>query len=221
MRRAAILVASTISLLASFLAPTTPVQAAGHEPIVFVHGWNSTGATWDTMKSRFAADGWSASELNAWTYNTAQSNATTAGQLAAFIDDVRARTGTEQVDLITHSMGSLSSRYYLKNLDSTGKVDEWVSLGGPNHGTQSANGCFQISCVEMRPGSTFLTNLNRGDETPGVFRYGTFWSDCDGVIYPADSTVLSGAVNTNVGCVTHSGLHENAGVYTQVRTFVQ
>jgi triacylglycerol lipase len=221
MRRAAILVASTISLLASFLAPTTPVQAAGHEPIVFVHGWNSTGATWDTMKSRFAADGWSASELNAWTYNTAQSNVTTAGQLSSYIDQVRSRTGAPEVDVVTHSMGGLSSRYYLKNLDATGKVDEWVSLGGPNHGTQSANGCFQISCVEMRPGSTFLTNLNRGDETPGVFRYGTFWSDCDGVIYPADSTVLSGAVNTNVGCVTHSGLHENAGVYTQVRNFVQ
>ena len=118
-------------------------------------------------------------------------------------------------------MGGLSSRYYLKNLDSAGKVDDWVSLGGPNHGTQSANGCFQTSCVEMRPGSTFLKKLNQGDETPGAFHYGTFWSNCDGVIFPADSTVLTGATNTNVGCVTHSELHENAGVYTQVRNFVQ
>jgi len=221
MRRLAVLVASTISLLAAFLAPATPVQAAGHEPIVFVHGWNSNGSTWDTMRSRFAADGWSAGELNAWTYNTAQSNATTASQLAAFVDDVRARTGAAQVDLVTHSMGGLSSRYYLKNLDSAGKVDEWVSLGGPNHGTQTANGCSQTSCVEMRPGSAFLKNLNQGDETPGAFRYGTFWSNCDGVIIPADSTVLAGAVNTNVGCVTHSGLHENAAVYAQVRDFVR
>jgi triacylglycerol esterase/lipase EstA (alpha/beta hydrolase family) len=221
MRRVLVVVVSTISAVAALLAPVTPVHAAGHEPIVFVHGWNSSGATWDTMKSRFAADGWSSGELKAWTYNTAQSNATTASHLAAVIDDVRAQTGAAQVDLVTHSMGGLSSRYYLKNLDSAGKVDDWVSLGGPNHGTQSANGCFQTSCVEMRPGSTFLKNLNQGDETPGAFHYGTFWSSCDGVIFPADSTVLTGATNTNVGCLTHSELHENAGVYAQVRSFVQ
>lgn len=221
MRRIPILVASTITLLVTLLAPVSPVQAAGHEPIVFVHGWNSSAATWDTMKGRFAADGWSAGELNAWNYDDSQSNVTTASQLASFIDNVRAQTGAAQVDLVTHSMGGLSSRYYLRNLASTGKVDEWVSLGGPNHGTETAYGCFQTSCVEMRPGSTFLNDLNQGDETPGAFRYGTFWSDCDGVILPADSTVLAGATNTNVGCVTHSGLHENAGVYTQVRDFVQ
>jgi triacylglycerol lipase len=73
----------------------------------------------------------------------------------------------------------------------------------------------------MRPGSAFLTQLNSGDETPGAFRYGTFWSECDGVIWPADSTVLKGATNTNVGCVTHSGLLTNAGVYGQVRDFVR
>ena len=99
---------------------------------------------------------WNASSCDRW-------NATTAHQLATFIDDVRARTGAARVDLVTHSMGGLSSRYYLTNLDSAGKVDDWVSLGGPNHGTQSANGCFQTSCVQMRPGSAFLTKLNQGD----------------------------------------------------------
>jgi triacylglycerol lipase len=221
MRRAIFVVVSTIALLTASLAGTTPVQAVGHEPIVFVHGWNSSGSTWDTMIGRFAAAGWSASELNAWTYNTSQSNVTTAGQLSSYIDQVRSRTGAPEVDVVTHSMGGLSSRYYLKNLDATGKVDEWVSLGGPNHGTTSANGCFQTSCLEMRPGSAFLTQLNSGDETPGAFRYGTFWSECDGVIWPADSTVLKGATNTNVGCVTHSGLLTNAGVYGQVRDFVR
>jgi triacylglycerol lipase len=221
MRRVTFVVAATITMLTALLAPTAPVQAAGHEPIVFVHGWNSSGATWNTMKSRFAADGWSTSELNAWTYDTAQSNVTTASQLSTFIDNVRARTGAAEVDLVTHSMGGLSSRYYLKNLASGGKVDEWVSLGGPNHGTTSANSCFDTSCFEMRRGSTFLTHLNAGDETPGAFGYGTFWSRCDGVIWPADSTVLSGAVNTDVGCVTHGALLTNAGVYTQVRSFVR
>ena len=220
MRLIALIVTTTISLFAAMFAPI-PVQAVGREPIVFVHGWNSNASTWDTMIGRFSADGWAAAELNAWQYNTSQSNVTTASGLSNYIDDVRARTGATTVDVVTHSMGGLSSRYYLKNLNSTGKVDEWVSLGGPNHGTTSANGCLDTSCVEMRPGSNFLTQLNAGDETPGAFRYGTFWSDCDGVILPADSTVLAGAANTNVGCVTHSGLLSAAGVYAQVRSFVQ
>lgn len=221
MRHLAALAAATAALFAGSLALTSPVQAAVHQPIVFVHGWNSNASAWNTMVDRFAADGWAASELNAWQYNTRQSNVTTAGQLASYIDDVRARTGAVAVDVVTHSMGGLSSRYYLKNLDSTGKVDEWVSLGGPNHGTVSANGCGDTSCVEMRPGSDFLAQLNAGDETPGAFRYGTFWSNCDGVIIPADSTVLSGASNTNVGCVTHSALRTDADVYGQVRAFVR
>jgi triacylglycerol lipase len=221
MRRVAVIVASTFALLAAFLAPATTAQAAVHQPIVFVHGWNSSAAAWDTMKGRFAADGWSPGELNAWTYNTAQSNATTAQQLADFVDTVLARTGAAQVDLITHSMGGLSSRYYLKNLNGTAEVDDWVSLGGPNHGTRTANACFQTSCEQMRQGSSFLKALNRGDETPGTVHYGTFWSSCDEVVVPQDSTVLTGAVNTNVGCLEHSALHENAGVYVQVRNFVQ
>ena len=64
-------------------------------------------------------------------------------------------------------MGSLNTRYYLKNLGGTEKVDDWVSLGGPNHGTTSANICCEASCVEMRIESTFLRELNREDETPG------------------------------------------------------
>ena len=35
-------------------------------------------------------------------------------------------------------MGGLSTRYYLKNLGATQYVDDWVSIGGPNHGTTFA-----------------------------------------------------------------------------------
>ncbi|MGH3367582.1 MAG: esterase/lipase family protein [Nocardioidaceae bacterium] len=217
-RMFAAIVAMTIALVA--VPPLSSAAAAERQPVVFVHGWNSSASAWDTMVSRFRADGWSASHLNAWQYSTAQSNVTTAGQLSSYVDTVRSRTGAATVDIVTHSMGGLSSRYYLKNLNSTGKVDEWVSLGGPNHGTSSAYGCPETSCQQMRPGSAFLSNLNAGDETPGALRYGTFWSNCDGVIYPADSTKLTGATNTNVGCVSHSGLRTNAAVYAQVRDFV-
>ncbi|MDN3295186.1 triacylglycerol lipase [Streptomyces ficellus] len=201
------------------VAGAQPAAAAPH-PIVFVHGWNSSGSAWDTMAARFAADGWPASHLDTWTYNTGQSNATTASQLAQEINRVLAATGATKVDVVTHSMGGLSSRYYTKNLGGDSKVDAWVSLGGPNHGTDTAYFCGGASCTEMRPGSSFLTALNSGDETPGVSRYATWWSPCDSVINPDSSVALSGATNTRTACLSHSDLRTDATVYSQVKSFV-
>ncbi len=189
-------------------------------PIIFVHGWNSSGTVWNTMKTRFQADGWTAAQLHSWSYNTSQSNATTAKQIATKVDSILAATGATRVDVISHSMGGLSSRYYAKSLGGDVKIDAWVSLGGPNHGTTTAYGCAQTACVEMRPGSTFLKALNATDETPGAPRYATWWSACDLVIDPDNSVLLVGATNTQAPCVSHSALYTDATVYGQVRALV-
>jgi triacylglycerol lipase len=214
------------TFLAAIIAATAVLApaatAAAHDPILFVHGWNSSGSTWNTMIGRFQADGWTAAELNNWSYNTAQSNVTTAGQVNTKVDQIRAATGAAKVDIISHSMGGLSTRYYLKNLGGQPEVDEWVSLGGPNHGTTTANLCFwNTSCIEMRPNSTFLNALNATDETPGLVNYGTWWSPCDEIINPDSSVALSGATNTQTACMSHGSLHQDATVYGQVRNFVQ
>ena len=218
MRKVTVLVTAAASVLALAL----PAVAQARDPILFVHGWNSSASTWNTLVGRFAADGWTSAELNTWSYNTAQSNATTAQQLAARVNSVLTATGAARLDLISHSMGGLSTRYYVKNLGGGPKVDEFVSLAGPNHGTGTANLCFwNTSCFEMRPGSSFLNALNSGDETPSTPRYGTWWSPCDEVINPDTSTILSGAANTQTSCLSHSGVKDSATVYAQVREFVR
>jgi triacylglycerol lipase len=218
-RRTLALACATMTL---FLAPAAaaPAQTA-HDPILFVHGWNSSGSAWNTMIARFQADGWTSAELNNWSYNTAQSNATTAGQVRDKVNQILSATGAAKADVISHSMGALSTRYYGKNLGGDTKIDEWVSLGGPNHGTDTAYFCFDTSCSEMRPGSSFLTSLNSGDETPGAPNYGTWWSPCDEVINPDSSVALNGARNTQTACMSHSQLHEDATVYAEVRDFVR
>ncbi|MEA2445064.1 MAG: triacylglycerol lipase [Thermoleophilales bacterium] len=198
-----------------------PAAAQAREPILFVHGWNSSASTWNNVVNRFRADGWSVADTNTWSYNTAQSNATTAQQLSTKVNQILAATGATKVDLISHSMGGLSTRYYVKNLGGAAKVDDFVSLAGPNHGTSTAYFCFDTSCGQMRPGSSFLNALNSGDETPGAVHYGTWWSPCDEVINPDTSTILSGATNTQTACLSHSGVKESATVYAQVREFVR
>jgi triacylglycerol lipase len=198
---------------------SSPFDSAGN-PILFVHGYSGDATNWYTMANRFTADGWPSTYLDQWSYDSRQSNATTAQQLSAEVDRLLAATGATKVDIVSHSMGGLSSRYYLKNLGGTSKVDAWVSLGGPNHGTDSANSCFDASCTEMRIGSSFLAALNSADETPGSPRYATWWSPCDAVINPDSSVPLSGAANTQTACLSHTGLLTDATVYAQTRDMI-
>ncbi|WP_420126951.1 esterase/lipase family protein [Longimicrobium sp.] len=228
MRRSIVPVLLTLFLLAGceragIFAPDgarNAVAAPERHPILFVHGWNSSGSVWATMIANFKADGWTDAQLANWSYNTSQSNATTAQQIRTKVDSILLATGATKVDVITHSMGGLSSRYYAKNLGGDTKIDAWVSLGGPNHGTTSAYACLQTACVEMRPGSTFLKSLNATDETPGAPRYATWWSACDAVIEPDNSTPLIGATNTQTACLGHSDFYKDATTYAQVRGFV-
>ncbi|HEV7563933.1 MAG TPA: triacylglycerol lipase [Solirubrobacterales bacterium] len=199
-----------------------PAASFGQDPILFVHGYLENASLWNTMISRFEKDGYAASSLSAYTYNTSQSNKVDAEkEVKSHVESLLKATGATKVDIIAHSMGSLNSRWYIKFLGGESKVDDWVSLGGPNHGTETANACFSTSCVEMRVGSAFLKELNAGDETPGAVNYGTWWSPCDEIINPDSSVALTGATNTETACISHTALTTDETVYKQVREFVK
>ncbi|WP_081916114.1 esterase/lipase family protein [Saccharothrix sp. NRRL B-16314] len=207
-----------VAVVTVLVGSAAPARAASHNPVIFVHGFKGEIKTdWSVLTEEFRKVG--VTSLWEFTYYSPQSNRTTAQELATAIDSVRARTGAAQVDIVTHSMGGLNSRWYLKFLGGAAKVDAWVSLGGPNHGTGWAYACWYQACHDMRPGSDFLTTLNAGDETPGSVRYGTWWSPCDGIINPDGSVILSGATNTRTGCIGHNSIPTNGAVASQVVAF--
>lgn len=222
-RVATALSAITASVLMSLSLSAAPAHAATHNPIVFVHGISSSASSWDDWISDFEADGYSSSELFTISYDWSQSNATTASELATKVQSVLASTGASKVDLVVHSMGALSGRYYLKNLGGTSYVDDFVSVSGVNHGTSSASLCGWLykSCRQMEIGSSFLTSLNSGDETPGDVSYAAYWSHCDEAVNPDTSALLSGATNVDIGCLEHTSTNDDKGVYTQVRDFIK
>lgn len=199
-------------------ASTAPIT---HDPILFVHGYGGNGGNFCAMIARFRADGWTDRELYAYNYSFLASYAADAQEISAQVDQILAATGATKVDIIAHSAGSVSSRYYLKNLNGDKRVDAWVSLGGPNHGTDTALECSFTPCVEIQPGSAFLAALNAGDETPGSTRYGTWWSPCDETINPDASVLLVGATNHQTACIGHQDFLDNAIVYQQVRDWVR
>jgi triacylglycerol lipase len=198
-------------------ASTEPLK---HDPILFIHGYGGNGGNFCAMIERFRADGWTDNELYAYNYSFVASLATDAEEIRGQVDQILATTGAKKVDIIAHSAGSVSSRYYLKNLAGDSKVDAWVSLGGPNHGTDTALNCSFTPCLEIRIGSAFLAALNARDETPGFPRYATWWSPCDDTINPDESVLLSGATNHQSACIAHQQFLEDPVIYQQVHDWI-
>lgn len=208
------------------------------DPILFVHGYKPDVGGWNPMISSFQQSGWPASSLYDWYYDSSQSNVTTASAISAKVNHILSTTGKTRVDLISHSMGSLSARYYVKNLGGGTKVDDFVSLGGLNHGAPSwklklpSIGCSgaPTPCNEMVENSAFLTSLNSGDETPGPVWYMTVAADCDPVV-SSSSVELAGASNEEwdaplSSCVdkdnsSHSLLRSDSTVIEMVKAFVK
>ncbi|KUN16920.1 lipase [Streptomyces antibioticus] len=223
MRRMSAAVSAVVApLLVSLSLSAAPAQAATRNPIVFVHGLSSDASSWDDWIADFKADGYTSSQLFAFSYDWSKSNVTTASRLSSYVKTVLSQTGASKVDLVVHSMGALNSRYYLKNLGGTSYVDDFVSVAGVNHGTTTASWCSWLytSCAEMYTGSSFLTSLNSGDETPGSVSYASYWSNCDDALTPDTTAILSGATNVEVGCISHTDMNNDHGVYQQVRDFV-
>lgn len=207
-----------------------PVQAAGartrvaavtHDPVLLVHGFNGSGAGWHAMTAYLRGQGYAADEIDAISYDSDASNVDVAHQIAREVVALRARTGADRVDVVSHSMGAISSRYYLERLGGAAHVDAWVSLAGVNEGTVWAYGCYPLTpCREMVPSSSLLHRLNDSFHPDGPTRFGAWWSPCDEAIVPHDHAELGGAHNVETACLGHSELKTDPTVLAQVGHFL-
>ncbi|SDK53432.1 triacylglycerol lipase [Actinopolyspora mzabensis] len=197
-------------------------NAAGPNPVVFVHGYTGSASNWTTAEAQFRLSGYSSSELHAFEYDWTQSNKQSAAELASYVDNVLAETGANKVDIVNHSMGGLVTRWYMKELGGHTDVANWASLAGANQGTTSASACLiYASCREMSPGSDFEERLNSGDWTPGDSDYATWYSPTDGVIIPYTNTRVLGADNNHVVGQTHLGFLTDISVLGEVIDFFE
>jgi triacylglycerol lipase len=215
MKRLFVLVtAATAALLFGLARPgsSAETEAVVINPVVLVHGFTGSPSSMATLAANFQAQGRQTFSID---YNT-ENNVTNASQLASFINNVKAQTGASQVDLVVHSMGGLSSRYYLKNLAGTANVAQFVSLGSPHYGVWSA--CLLPTSFggQMCPVSSFLSSLNSGDDTPGSLLYTTIYSTSDGTVPTSSSRLDGGACFKQVTGVSHSGLTTNSAVFAHV-----
>jgi triacylglycerol lipase len=128
-----------------------------------------------------------------------------AHELASWVKSLLARTGASRVSIVGHSQGGVMARYYIKFLGGGAKVDKLVALAPPNLGTLNLvtfggalTGC--VACQQQQSGSTFLADLNSGDETPPPVDYTVIETMYDEVVIPYTYAFLSGPASrlTNI-----------------------
>jgi len=182
------------------------------EPVILVHGTaENMFDNWQAMSPALKAAGYCVYAFNYGSFNGSGTLGIygigpidrSAQELATEVDTVLAQTGAAKVDLVGHSQGGMMPRYYLKNIDSS-KVDDLVGLSPSNHGTTnrfaSPLGGPCPACAQQAAGSSFITQLNAGDETPGAVDYTNIVTRYDEVVTPYTSGFLAADGNavTNI-----------------------
>jgi pimeloyl-ACP methyl ester carboxylesterase len=218
----------------------------GPVPIIFVHGDSELAATWETTIWRFESNGYPRDRLFAISFTdpeprddngVAQANRSSAEdelrELTAFVDKVRAETGSDKVAFVALSHGGYVVRNYVAN-GGAAHVSR-VALGGtPNHGV------FAIGALlgsEYNGNGAFLKKLNGGTtETTEGIPFLTLRSDGydlyaqpDGAFigHPgmptnvnADGPALKGATNLILDRVDHRETALGPRAFAELYTFI-
>ncbi len=171
----------SLPLLGCAATPAAPPAPPPPTPIVFVHGNGDTAGLWHTILWRFESNGFPRDRLAAIdfryplarsvdeTEQALRSSSLEARQeLAAFVAEVKQRTGAAKVALVASSRGGNAVRNFIKNGDGAPHVSHAVLCGTPNHGVIVSDKVLVGS--EFNGAGAFLRQLNDGpDEVfPGI-----------------------------------------------------
>lgn len=197
-----------VALVMGGAVPTLAADPPPPDPILLVHGYRGDPSTWGTMIANFKLAGRTAEAIDL----ASEDNVVNAKAIEAHI----VAKGWKRVDIVAQSMGGLSSRQYLKFLKPS-VVDTYTSLGTPQYGIYAA--CLLPSWYggQMCPSSSFLRNLNSGDDTPGSVYWTTIYSRTDGVVPTSASRLDGGACHVfeDPG-VGHNEMDNDATIFQHV-----
>jgi pimeloyl-ACP methyl ester carboxylesterase len=209
--RALIAVLATAGLLvaaapAGAQAPGVPPPGANDfgcrstaPPVILVHGtFGDMTVSWNLVSPALKAAGYCVFALDLVRRAMAPIDQS-ADKLAAFIDEVRTRTGAPAVSIVGHSQGGMLGRYVAKFRDKLAVIDDIVGLAPSSHGTTTplgpVAGLFCPACAEQTAGSPFMQKLNAPPEAPPPPSYTVVSTRYDEVVTPYQSQALQGATN--------------------------
>lgn len=169
-----------------------PACRSAERPVVLLPGTFSTvQSNFTALAAALQAGGRCVYGLNYGLAGVAPVRAS-ATAAAGFVQDVRAATGADQVDVVGFSQGGLVLRTALR-LDGLAPAVATAVLIAPSfHGSTAdlltgvpAAAC--PACADQTAGSALLTELDAGGDLDGPVRYATISSRDDTVVTPVDA----------------------------------
>ncbi|WP_414514434.1 esterase/lipase family protein [Nostoc sp. PCC 9305] len=164
------------------------IENQQRNPVLLIHGIDDTEAVFHRMAAQLRLEGWSVYSLNLVPNNGDVGLDELAKQVA---DYVTATFAPEQrLDLIGFSMGGIVSRYYVQRLGGINRVQRFITISSPHHGTVVAYGSRRPGCLQMRPDSIFLKDLNSDAVMLRQLDFTSIWTPYDLMIVPANSSQM-------------------------------
>jgi pimeloyl-ACP methyl ester carboxylesterase len=178
-------------------------SAAHPVPVILVHGtFGDMTVSWNLVSPALKNAGFCVFALDLVKRGMAPIDQS-ADKLAAFIDEVRQRTGAAKVSLVGHSQGGMLGRYVARYRNKLSVIEDIVGLAPSSHGTTNplaphVAGLGCAACAEQAAGSAFMEKLNAGEEAPPPQSYTVVSTRYDQVVTPYRSQALAGSTVTNV-----------------------
>lgn len=155
-------------------------------PILLIHGYLHDSSAWTFLKQA-----WSQSGLGPiYTLNLAHpflSIRDYGAQVAKKAEKIAQERGRNDLVLIGHSMGGLVASWYASKLAPPTKELQVITIGSPLHGTHVAAIAIGPNGREMRRGSEFIEELQRGIDRCSQIDFYHIASMADQLILPGSS----------------------------------
>jgi pimeloyl-ACP methyl ester carboxylesterase len=135
--------------------------------------------------------------------------------LAAAVDRLRTATGAERVVLVTHSMGGLAARAYLR-AHGGAKIGRLITLGAPHHGSAHARLGMGENARQMEPGSAWLVALAAADVGGLGVPFVSIFTHHDNFVAPQTSSAHPAARNLPLAGVGHLTMLFSSEVRTAI-----
>lgn len=113
-------------------------------PLAMIHGYTSSGGTWDSFKEYVDENSQSINVEDIITPTHSSTNIeSSVAEVEPRINELLTSAGAHHLDVVAHSMGGLISRLYA--WDNPSRVDKLIMIATPNGGTELADVvCFLV-----------------------------------------------------------------------------
>ncbi len=170
-------------------------------PILLIHGLMDTSYKMRKISSHLHNLGWQVWDIDLIPNNGDSKLEILAQQVADLID--RTFAPDQPIDLLGFSMGGLVSRYYLQRLGGIDRVQRFISISAPHNGTIAAQFSLRPGCMQMRPNSQFMTDLNSDVARLKSLNFTSLWTPFDMIILPPSSSQLGIGTEISMPVVAH------------------